>query len=194
MTNFCSNYVVELQNFLKSCQSSFKGEEISVDQAMEIWADETHRIYKNDNCIFFIGNGASATMAEHFGFDAMQNGKLKTFNFAETSYLTAISNDLSYEELFLLKLNRFGKTGDMLVSISSSGNSPNIVNAITYAKDKGLFTITLSAMKADNHSISHGDLTFYVPAQTYGLAESAHSAILHCWLDTYLDKFRGGRH
>ncbi|NNK01846.1 MAG: SIS domain-containing protein [Desulfatitalea sp.] len=193
MKTFYTDFSVELTEALNCTRSTYKGKDISADQAMDIWADETHRIAQNNGTIFLAGNGASATMAEHFGTDAMKNGKLKTINFSETSYLTAISNDISYDAVFLLKLERFGNPGDMLITISSSGNSPNIVNAIKYAKENKIFCTTLSAMKPDNRSRKFGDLAFYVPAKTYGIAESAHSAVLHCWLDTYLDKYLGGR-
>ena len=72
---------------------------------------------------------------------------------------------------------------DILIAISSSGNSLNIVNAVKTAKQMNGAVITLSAMSAEN-SIRHlGDVNFYVPAQTYGTAETTHAAILHYWMD-----------
>ena len=81
----------------------------------------------------------------------------------------------------------------MLITISSSGNSPNVVKALQYAQAHGIVSVTLSAMKPDNKSRQLGSINFYVPAPTYGLAESIHSSIMHCWLDCYLDTHRGGR-
>jgi D-sedoheptulose 7-phosphate isomerase len=161
---------------------------------MDLWVSETYKAAEAGRQFFFIGNGASATMAEHFGFDAMQNGRMKTVCFAETAYLTAISNDLSFTDVFLLKLKRLAEPGDVLISISSSGNSPNIIRSLEYAKECKMLRVTLSAMKTDNKSRILGDLSIWVPALTYGLAESAHSAILHCWLDMYLERYLGGRH
>ena len=82
----------------------------------------------------------------------------------------------------------------MLITISSSGNSPNIIKAINTARELGVFIVTLSGKKEDNQSRRLGDLNFYVPLDTYGLVESAHAVLLHCWLDMYLDKYKGGRH
>jgi D-sedoheptulose 7-phosphate isomerase len=80
------------------------------------------------------------------------------------------------------------------VGISSSGNSPNIVNAISAAKDNGAFTITISGKKDDNKIRRMGDINFYVPLETYGEVESAHAVLLHVALDYFLDEFMKGRH
>jgi D-sedoheptulose 7-phosphate isomerase len=194
MTSGFISYVDELRALLAGAKGTWRGEEMPVAAAMDVWVTETHRAAETDRRFFFIGNGASATMAEHFGFDAMQNGGLKTVNFAESAYLTALSNDLSFADVFSLKLERLAEPGDVLVSISSSGNSPNVVRALEQAGTLGLRRVTLSAMKADNKSRALGDLSIWVPAKTYGMAESAHSAILHCWLDLYLEKYKGRRH
>ena len=82
----------------------------------------------------------------------------------------------------------------MLVTISSSGNSPNIIKAIEAGKKKGAYVITFSGMKEDNKSRQLGDLNFYVPLDTYGLVESAHAVILHAALDCFLEKYEGGMH
>lgn len=189
-----SDYTTDLHDLICQAEGSLNGKTISIDDAMDRWIKKTHSVAENGNKIFFIGNGASATMAEHLGFDAMQNGNLKTINFSETSYITAVSNDFSYADVFLLKLQRMAEPGDLLISISSSGNSPNVVKALEYAKANGIYSITVSAMEPNNHSRLLGDIGIYVPAQTYGLAESLHGAIMHSWLDMYMDKYLGGRH
>jgi D-sedoheptulose 7-phosphate isomerase len=192
-TNLFS-YIDNLQTLIHSSEGLWHGERLPIADTMDRWVTETRKAAEADRHFFFIGNGASATMAEHFGFDAMKNGKLKTVCFAETAYLTAISNDLSFTDVFLLKLEHLAEPGDILISISSSGNSSNIVRSLEYAKECKILCVTLSAMKNDNKSRMLGDLSIWVPAQTYGLAESAHSAIMHCWLDMYLERYLGGRH
>ena len=82
----------------------------------------------------------------------------------------------------------------MLITVSSSGNSPNIVKAIDTAREKGSFVVTVSGKKLDNKSRQKGDLNFYIPLETYGMVESAHAVLLHIALDNYLDKYMGGRH
>ncbi len=194
MDNYFSKFIDEVSTYHRQTIASCDGQEVSTDAALQRWVEETFRVYTESRQIFMAGNGASCTMAEHFGLDAMKNGRLKTVNFSETSYITAVSNDISYEDVFMVKLQRLGTPGDMLITISSSGNSPNIVKALEYSKANGITCVTLSAMKPDNKSRQLGDINFYVPAPTYGLAESIHSSIMHCWLDCYLDKHQGGRH
>ena len=187
------DYVEELRQTLTECSVEHGAQALPMPEALEFWIEKTHRISLNGKQIFLLGNGASATMAEHLAFDVMKNGKIKTVGFSEAAYLTAMGNDLCFEDVFSLKLERLAAPEDMLVTISSSGNSPNVIRALECAQKLGLFTVTLSAMKPDNKSRRIGDLNFYVPAPTYGLAESAHSALLHIWLDAYLDKYRDGR-
>jgi D-sedoheptulose 7-phosphate isomerase len=86
-----------------------------------------------------------------------------------------------------LPLERLGRTGDLLIAISSSGNSPNIVRALEAARRLDVGTVTLSGMAADNRARALGDLNFYVPVRRYGWAESAHQVILHYWFDQFQD-------
>lgn len=162
------------------------GNEYSPDDGIQKWAELTLEVQKRHGTVFFAGNGASATMSEHMSADLFKNGKVNTVSCSETAYLTAIGNDLSFDEVFAFRIANTMKPGDMLITTSSSGNSPNIVKAIEAAKKKGGLVITLSGMLSDNKSLSLGDLNFYVPALTYGGVEVAHASIHHCWLDQYL--------
>ena len=103
--------------------------------------------------------------------------------------MTAISNDLHYEECFSVPLDRFAESGDILVTVSSSGNSSNIIKGIESAREIGLSIVTLSGMKTDNRSRVLGDLNFWIPEETYGLVEASHQVLLHCWLDTFLELY-----
>lgn len=171
-----------------------EGNVLDCDKAMERWVDECETRKEKEGIFFFCGNGASATMAEHLSHDCFQNADFLTETCSETSHITAISNDVSYEDVFAYRINKMLKEKDMLITISSSGNSPNVIKAIETAHKKGVFVVTISGKGADNRSRQMGDLNFYVPLDTYGLVESAHAVLLHCWLDMYLDKYMGGRH
>jgi D-sedoheptulose 7-phosphate isomerase len=92
---------------------------------------------------------------------------------------------VAYDEVFSLPLERLGRAGDLLIAISSSGNSPNIIRALEVAQGVGIAAVTLSAMQPDNRARALGDLNFYVPVRRYGWAESAHQVILHYWFDQY---------
>jgi D-sedoheptulose 7-phosphate isomerase len=101
--------------------------------------------------------------------------------------MTAVSNDIAYEECFAVPLKRFANPSDGLVTISSSGNSKNVIRAIETAKELKMKVITLSGMSPDNKSRKMGDLNFYIPADTYGIVEVNHQALLHCWLDRFME-------
>ena len=171
------------------------GKHLTVNGGIHICAERVYRIQKETKgLIFFCGNGASASMAEHMSHDWFQNAVVNTTTCSELAHVTAVSNDLSYENVFSYRIHRILSEKDMLVGISSSGNSLSIVNAITAAKEKGAFTVTVSGMKEDNKIRFMGDLNFYVPLMHYGEVESAHAVLLHSMLDYFLDQYMGGRH
>lgn len=162
------------------------GQSIDTELAFLQWDRMTRDIFKHGRTMFFIGNGASAGMAGHMAADATKNGGLRAMNFNDAPLMTAISNDIDYADCFALPIRRFARDLDLLVTISSSGNSENVVRGIAAARACHASVITLSGMKPDNRSRQAGDLNFYIPAQTYGLVECAHQTLLHCWLDLYL--------
>ena len=163
--------------------SNGEGHPVDSDTAYRIWQEHTIHIRTQRRTVYLIGNGASASMASHMAADLAKNAHVHTEVFSDLSLITAVANDLCYEEVFSEPLRRRMQPGDMLVAISSSGNSPNILRAVDTALDlKGQVT-TLSAMKPENKLRTKGHLNFYVPADTYGMAESCHATILHYWMD-----------
>lgn len=196
MTDFMNDYADKVSGGIREMQvTDGQGRKLSTQDGLETWATKAKEVRdKLGGLTFFCGNGASATMAEHMSHDWFQNGRMNTTTCSETAHLTAIANDISYEDVFSYRIGRILSEKDILVTISSSGNSPNIVKAIKTARDKGSFIITLSGKSADNQSRKLGDLNFYVPLDTYGLTESAHAVVLHAALDLFLEKYEGGMH
>ena len=194
------NYSVEYFNTISRGLAALTvteraGKPLTLDEGLEIWAGRALDLQQRmHGLIFFCGNGASATMAEHMSHDWFQNGMVNTTTCAEMAHITAISNDSGYENVFSYRVERILSEKDMLVGISSSGNSPNIVKAMEAANKKGAFTISLSGKGKDNKIRGMGDLNFYVPLETYGEVESAHAVLLHAALDYFMDKYLGGRH
>ncbi len=159
------------------------GAELDPNEGFARWCARTLELRENRRAIYLIGNGASASMASHFAADLAKNGHLHTEVFSDLSLITAISNDISFEQVFAEPLKRRASEGDMLIAISSSGRSPNVLAAARVARERGLTLVTLSAMAQDNPLRQSGDLNFYVPARAYGFAESAHAVILHNYMD-----------
>lgn len=193
---YFKQYVEDISRALEeTIVTDRQGKEMNVCEGFRIWADKAKKMQdERQGLLFFCGNGASATMAEHMSHDWFQNAQVNTYSVSETSHLTAISNDLSYEDVFSYRINRICSEKDLLITISSSGNSPNVVKAIATAKEKGCYVITVSGKEPDNRSRQTGDLNFYVPLRTYGMVESAHAVLLHAALDYFLDQYMGGRH
>ena len=141
----------------------------------------------SDNKLIFIGNGGSAAIASHQAVDYWKNGKIPATAFNDPSLLTCISNDYGYEFVFEKPINMFAKKGDVLMAISSSGKSKNIINAVKCAKKKGLFVITMSGFSKTNPLRKYGDLNFYVPSKVYGHVEISHLILCHTILDNYMN-------
>jgi D-sedoheptulose 7-phosphate isomerase len=133
--------------------------------------------------IYFIGNGASAAISSHMATDFWKNGGIRALAFNDSTLLTCMGNDYGYEQVFAKPLQMFADPGDILIAISSSGQSPNILLGVNAARQKQCRVITLSGFKPDNPLRSLGDYNFYVPAQTYGTVEIVHHSICHCLLD-----------
>ena len=159
------------------------GTAIEQDAGFAEWVDLTLRLRERRQTVYMIGNGASASMASHFAADLAKNGRVHTQVFSDLSLITAISNDIGYDQVFAEPLRRRGQRGDLLVAISSSGRSPNILAAVDVADELEISVVTLSAKATANPLRKRGDLNLYVAAETYGLAETAHAAALHWWMD-----------
>ncbi len=162
------------------------GKNIDIDEGFRILEKKILELKKNKNSLFVIGNGACASIASHLSADLAKNGKIRTRVFTDLALLTAMANDNGYKNVFSDSMEIWSNTGDILVTISSSGNSQNIIKAIETAQNIGVFCISLSAMKKGNTSRRIGDLNIYIPAKEYGNAEVIHSMILHYLTDNML--------
>ena len=140
------------------------------------------------NKIYFFGNGASASFANHMALDFSKNGKILSKSLSDSAMLTALSNDYSYDAAMVefLKIEEVTKD-DLVLTISSSGNSPNIVNVLKHCKINNITSIALSGLKNNNSSISLSNYSIYVPMKTYGMVECIHQIFLHLILDKLME-------
>jgi D-sedoheptulose 7-phosphate isomerase len=135
------------------------------------------------NKLMFIGNGGSAGIASHMAIDYSKNGNIRATAFNDGSALTCLANDLGYENVFAKQVDLHARKGDLLLAISSSGKSPNILKACTTASERGCTIYTFSGFGADNPLRKWGDLNFYVGSGEYGFVEITHLALIHSLLD-----------
>ena len=111
-----------------------------------------------------------------------------TYSFSDAALFTCYANDFGYDKAMAEWLKMFFTREDLLVAISSSGESANILNAVKYAKDQGGKVITLSGFKPENSLKKLGDINFHIDVSSYGIAECYHQVILHIILDSLNDK------
>lgn len=135
--------------------------------------------HRKGHRLIFIGNGGSAAIASHMAVDYTKNGGMRSIALNDAPTLTCLANDFGYENVFAKQIEYHAKKHDIAVIISSSGKSPNILNAMQAARKKGCFVVTLSGMNPNNRLRRLGDLNFYVPSTDYGLVEVTHLSLLH---------------
>lgn len=160
----------------------------SYEDGITLLVEVFTKVKRNGGQVFFIGNGGSAAIASHMTADFMKNGGLRTYSLYDNSVTTCMGNDYGYEYIFSKPLELLIGEGDLLVAISSSGNSMSIVNAIAVAKAKGAEVITLSGFKQDNKIRQMGDYNLHVGIEHYGIVESVHNLILQQVVDVILER------
>ena len=146
--------------------------------------EDSIAIVEKSKRIFFIGNGGSNAICSHMMEDYAKIANYPTFCFSDAALITCFANDYGYEKAMEEWLKIHFTEGDLLVAISSSGESKNILNAANYVKSKNGKVITLSGFKENNQLSKKGDVNFYVAISNYGIVECLHQVILHVILDS----------
>lgn len=182
-------YITELIQTLEQTRVYVKeNKELGYESGMQILVECFTRHKEKDTQIFFIGNGGSSAIASHMTADFMKNGGMKTYSLYDNAVTTCMGNDYGYEHVFSRPLEFLGQKDDLLVAVSSSGNSPNIVNAINMANAKKMETITFTGFKKDNKSRQLGTINVYVPSEKYGIVESIHNLMLQQVVDMIMER------
>ncbi len=140
-------------------------------------------IRQHDGRVFFVGNGASAAIADHMAADFLKAGRMAAQTFSAPALMTCLGNDLGYEHVYSEPILRHGRAADVLVAISSSGKSPNILKAVEAANKRFMIVMSFTGFSPNNPLRRSGHLNFWVPSDKYGTVEVAHHAILHSILD-----------
>jgi D-sedoheptulose 7-phosphate isomerase len=154
------------------------GQAVPLDQAID-WAIATARAtVASGNRLFFVGNGGSAGIASHAANDFSKAGGLRALALNDPANLTCIANDYGYDQVFSKQLEWQARAGDMLVTVSSSGRSPNVLKAATTARDIGCSVLTLTGFDANNPSHALGDMNLHVADDEYPVIELAHQGLL----------------
>mgnify|MGYP001333214931 CR=1 FL=1 len=133
------------------------------------------------------GNGGSAAIASHVAVDLTKNARIKVLSYNDADLITCFSNDYGYEFWVEKSIEFYSHKNDNIILISSSGKSPNMVNAANYAKDKNLNIVTFTGFDRDNPLKQTGDINFWVDSEAYNVVEMIH----HIWLLAACDAIIG---
>ena len=143
----------------------------------------TINIKKNKKKIIIVGNGGSAAIASHFSVDLTKNAKVRCVNFNESDLITCFSNDYGYENWVKEALRFYLDNQDLVILISSSGKSKNMINAAKFLKNKKNKLITFTGFSGKNRLNKYGLLNFIVNSNNYNYIENTHQY----WLLTLVD-------
>jgi D-sedoheptulose 7-phosphate isomerase len=174
----------ELVEVLDTCVYSTHAENIRAQQALEMAHFLLHQVSKVEGIVYVIGNGGSSGIASHFCTDLLRTLEISASSFADSNIITCFANDFGYENVYKIPLLRNLRSRDLLVAISSSGKSKNIICAAHVAREKKVPVISLSGFSSHNPLRQLGDLNFWIDSNDYGLVETAHFFLLHTIVDT----------
>ncbi len=171
--DFFEKYVKQMCQHIKSVDTK------ELDRATKMIIDASVQTGK----VIIVGNGGSASIASHVSVDLTKNTRVCAVNFNEPDLITCFSNDYGYERWVEKALDFYAQKQDVLILISSSGRSKNILNAAGKAKEMGMKLITLSGFDEDNPLRVLGDINFWVNNSIYNIVEMTH----HVWLLAIVD-------
>lgn len=160
------------------------GTGLSLDEGANIAIDMILSIKAALGKVMLIGNGGSAAIVSHIHNDLCKAVGVRALVFNETPLMTALSNDHGYGCVFERPIALWANANDLLLAISSSGRSENILRGVRTSIEKGCQIITLSGFNADNPLRRMGHLNFYVSSSTYSHVELAHATLAHFLTDS----------
>ena len=179
--------------FFKNCFSDLTERLNDADTSQLVAAaDLIQGVGKSNGKVIVVGNGGSAAIAGHLAVDLTKAAGVRTVNFSDPALLTCFANDYGFEHWVEKALDCFADEGDLLILVSSSGESANIVNGARRAVDMGLPILTLSGFASDNTLRSLGGINLWADSPIYNVVENVHQIWLLSIVD-YLaaDKDRG---
>jgi D-sedoheptulose 7-phosphate isomerase len=183
----------KIKNFLTkyyNLQSKLLNFDNKIYKNISRFVEEIKKNKKNKRKIFIFGNGGSAAISNHFSIDLTKNAKFRCINLNESSTITCLSNDFGYEKWVSKLLEYHADNGDLLILVSSSGMSKNLVNAIKFARKQNKIKkiISFTGMSEKNYLNRNSDISFHIKSNSYNLIENTHQIILLSVVDFLIGK------
>lgn len=177
-------YLDELHHIVKTVAiTNEKSSMWSLDNAAYEFTNLLFKVKENSGKVILLGNGGSAAIVSHMQNDLCASVGIRAMVCTEAPLLTALSNDCGYDEAYERQIELWANTGDMLIVISSSGQSENLLKATKAAVAVGCRVVTLTGFEANNPLRQMGHINFYVRGRSYGHVELAHSILSHLLTD-----------
>lgn len=168
------------KNYINELYQNFNSEHISkFDKLSKLLLS----LKKNKKKLIIVGNGGSAAIASHVAVDFTKTCKIRAINFNEADLITCYGNDYGYENWVSEALKSYADKEDLVILISSSGKSKNIINAAKYCIKNNLKLVTFTGFKTNNSLKKFGKINFWVNSESYNIVEMTH----HVWLLMLVD-------
>ena len=177
-----------LKSYLNDFSNLIKPDKYSIDRLAEV-ADLLKLVHDKGKKTLIFGNGGSAAIASHFSVDLTKNAGLRCVNFNEADLITCFANDYGFKHWVEKAVDFYGDEGDLLIVISSSGSSENMLNGVKAAR-KGKFKgiVTLSGFAEDNPLRQLGDINLWINSRAYNFVENIHQIWLLAIVDLIIGK------
>lgn len=186
---FSQNYIEEIKSLFEKTKVTLKSKKIlSLEEGLEKAGKIILEAKKKGKKLIFIGNGGSAAISLHKALDFNFLGKVKSISFSDPALFTCLANDFGFENIFAKQIEILGEKNDILIAISSSGTSQNIILGAKMAQKKKCEIITLSGFDKENTLSQIGDLNFWVDSRNFNQVEAVHLLLLDCILDLLVEK------
>ena len=177
-----------IQSYLKDFIALLQPDDQITNELVKV-RDKLLEVSNKNKKVLVFGNGGSAAIASHFSVDLTKNAKLRCLNFNEASLITCFANDYGFENWAAKAIDFYGNEGDMLIVISSSGQSKNMINAIKAARNGNFHSvITLSGFLETNPLKELGDINLWTNNKSYNFVENIHQIWLLAITDLIIGK------
>lgn len=178
-----------LEDYLNDFSQLIKPD-VEIIEKLILLKSKILEVNKSGKKLMVFGNGGSSAISSHFSVDITKNAGIRCTNYNEADLITCFSNDYGYEHWIEKSVEFYGDQGDMLVIISSSGKSKNIVNGCKAAKNKKFkYIVTLTGHEKNGPVSQIGDINLWVDSKAYNFIENTHQI----WLLTIVDLIIGKR-
>ena len=177
-----------IKNYLEDFSDLSRPNEDLINKLIQI-RDLLIEVANNNKNILIFGNGGSASIASHFSVDLTKNAKIRCSNFNEVGLITCFANDYGFEHWVEKAVDFYGDEGDLLIVISSSGQSENMLNGVQAARNGNFMSVvTISGFAEDNPLKQLGDINLWVDSKAYNFVENIHQIWLLAITDLVIGK------